>query len=118
MYKLLEAAKELLSVLEGFLELGKLLGKFYIPTRYVDAWSEGVSFEYSTRGDAEAALAASEKDFGVCRRVMESVFRSREALRARALALAKAAAEALPGTVFLVGSFARATSPKIAMWIF
>jgi len=35
------------------------------------------------------------------------VFRFREALRARALALAKAAAEALPGTVFLVGSFAR-----------
>jgi predicted nucleotidyltransferase len=38
---------------------------------------------------------------------MEGVFRFREALRARALALAKAAAEALPGTVFLVGSFAR-----------
>jgi predicted nucleotidyltransferase len=37
---------------------------------------------------------------------MESVFRPREALRARALALAKTA-EALPGTVFLVGSFAR-----------
>jgi Nucleotidyltransferase domain. len=38
---------------------------------------------------------------------MEGVFRFREALRARALALAKAAAEALPGTIFLVGSFAR-----------
>jgi HEPN domain-containing protein len=60
-YKLLEAAKELLSVPEGFLELGKLLDKFYIPTRYVDAWSEGVPFEYFTRGDAEAALAAAEK---------------------------------------------------------
>jgi HEPN domain-containing protein len=60
-YKLLEAAKELLSVLEGFLELGKLLDKFYIPTRYVDAWSEGVPFEYFTRGGAEAALAAAEK---------------------------------------------------------
>jgi len=35
------------------------------------------------------------------------MFRFREALRAKALALAKAAAEALPGTVFLVGSFAR-----------
>jgi hypothetical protein len=49
---------------------------------------------------------------------MESVFRFREALRARALALAKAVAEALSGTVFLVGSFAGATFPKIAMWIF
>ena len=38
---------------------------------------------------------------------MEGGFRFREALRARALALAKAVAEALPGTVFLVGSFAR-----------
>jgi HEPN domain-containing protein len=35
-YKLLEAAKESLLVLEGFLELGKFLDKFYIPTRYVD----------------------------------------------------------------------------------
>jgi HEPN domain-containing protein len=40
-YKLLETAKELLSVPKEFLELGKLLDKFYIPTRYVDAWSEG-----------------------------------------------------------------------------
>ena len=47
--------------LRGFLELGKLLDKFYIPTRYVDAWSEGVPFEYFTRGGAEAALAAAEK---------------------------------------------------------
>ncbi len=60
-YKLLEAAKEMLSVPEGFLELDKLLNKFYIPTRYVDAWSEGVPFEYFTGGDAEAALAAAEK---------------------------------------------------------
>jgi predicted nucleotidyltransferase len=37
---------------------------------------------------------------------MESVFRSRKALRARALALAEAATEALPGTVFFVGTFA------------
>jgi hypothetical protein len=49
---------------------------------------------------------------------MKGVFRSREALRARALALARAAAEALPGMVFLVGSLAGATFPKIAMWIF
>jgi HEPN domain-containing protein len=60
-YKLLEAANELLPVPKEFLELGKLLDKFYIPTRYVDAWSEGVPFEYFTRGDAETALAASEK---------------------------------------------------------
>jgi len=60
-YKLLETANELLPVPKEFLELGKLLDKFYIPTRYVDAWSEGVPFEYFTRDDAEATLAASEK---------------------------------------------------------
>lgn len=38
---------------------------------------------------------------------MEGVFRFREGLRARALALAEAAAKALPGTIFLVGSYAR-----------
>jgi HEPN domain-containing protein len=59
--RLLEAAEELLPVPEGFLELGKLLDKFYIPTRCVDAWSEGAPFEYFTRGDTEAALAAAEK---------------------------------------------------------
>jgi hypothetical protein len=48
---------------------------------------------------------------------MESVFRSREALRARALALAKPA-EALPGTVSSWAPLPGATSPKIAMWIF
>jgi HEPN domain-containing protein len=60
-YMLLETANELLPVPKEFLELGKLLDRFYIPTRYVDAWSEGVSFEYFTRGDAKAALIASEK---------------------------------------------------------
>ena len=38
---------------------------------------------------------------------MEGLRRFREGLRARALALASAAAGALPGTVLLVGSYAR-----------
>jgi HEPN domain-containing protein len=59
--KLLDAARTLLSVPEALVELGKFLDKLYIPTRYVDAWSEGAPFEYFTRSDAEAALAAAEK---------------------------------------------------------
>jgi len=57
--KLLEAAKALVEVPGGLVELGKLLDKFYIPTRYVDAWSEGAPYEYFTRGDAESALRAA-----------------------------------------------------------
>jgi HEPN domain-containing protein len=57
--KLLEAAKDLVEVPGGLVELGKLLDKFYIPTRYVDAWSEGAPYEYFTRGDAESALRAA-----------------------------------------------------------
>jgi HEPN domain-containing protein len=57
--KLLEAAKDLVEVPGGLVELGKLLDKFHIPTRYVDAWSEGAPYEYFTRGDAESALRAA-----------------------------------------------------------
>jgi HEPN domain-containing protein len=57
--KLLEAAEALVEVPGGLVELGKLLDKFYIPTRYVDAWSEGAPYEYFTRGDAESALRAA-----------------------------------------------------------
>lgn len=57
--KLLEAAKDLVEVPGGLVELGKLLDEFHIPTRYVDAWSEGAPYEYFTRGDAESALRAA-----------------------------------------------------------
>ena len=43
------------------LEHAALLDKFYVPTRYVDAWSEGIPYEYYTRGDAEAAVRAAER---------------------------------------------------------
>jgi len=57
--KLLEVARDLVEVPGGLVELGKLLDKFHIPTRYVDAWSEGAPYEYFTRGDAESALRAA-----------------------------------------------------------
>jgi HEPN domain-containing protein len=105
--KLLDAAKALLSVPKALVEPGKFLDKFYIPTRYVDAWSEGAPFEYFTRGDAEAALAAAEKIIAFVEETWRGVLKFREELRARALTLAKAVARALPGTALLVGSYAR-----------
>ncbi|NPB01056.1 MAG: HEPN domain-containing protein [Crenarchaeota archaeon] len=37
-----------------------LLNKYYIPTRYPDAWSEGIPEEYFTREDAENAIKSAE----------------------------------------------------------
>jgi HEPN domain-containing protein len=42
------------------IDLCKLLDKFYVTTRYVDVWSEGVPYEYFTRTDAETAIKAAE----------------------------------------------------------
>ncbi len=36
------------------------LSKFYIPTRYPDAWSEGVPEEYYTDNEAEEAIRLAE----------------------------------------------------------
>ena len=52
--RLLREASAFVEVGEEVLVDAALLDKFYIPTRYVDAWSEGVPYEYYTRGDAEA----------------------------------------------------------------
>jgi HEPN domain-containing protein len=38
------------------LDAAKLLDKYYVPTRYPNAWSEGVPADYYTRAEAEQAL--------------------------------------------------------------
>lgn len=58
--KLLQEASQFVKVGEEVWEWAALLDKFYVPTRYVDAWSEGAPYEYYTRRDAEAALRAAE----------------------------------------------------------
>ena len=37
------------------------LSKFYVPTRYPDAWSEGVPEDYYTEGEAREAIQLAEK---------------------------------------------------------
>ncbi|AFA38848.1 putative conserved protein related to C-terminal domain of eukaryotic chaperone, SACSIN [Pyrobaculum oguniense TE7] len=58
--RLLREASAFVEVGEKVLEHAALLDKFYVPTRYVDAWSEGTPYDYYTRGDAEAAVRAAE----------------------------------------------------------
>ncbi|MGC8973190.1 MAG: HEPN domain-containing protein [Thermoproteus sp.] len=58
---------------EDILELCRLLDKFYIPTRYVDAWSEGAPYEYFSRSDAEAAIKAARSVIGFVEEVWRSI---------------------------------------------
>jgi len=39
----------------------KLLDKYYVPTRYPNAWSEGVPADYYTHGEAAQALMQARK---------------------------------------------------------
>ncbi|AAL64432.1 conserved hypothetical protein [Pyrobaculum aerophilum str. IM2] len=48
------------TVSEEVAELCRLLDKFYVPTRCVDAWSEGIPYEYFSKSDAETAIKAAE----------------------------------------------------------
>ena len=43
---------------DNIINLAKKIDKYYIPTRYTDAWSEGLPEDYYT---AEEALVCSEK---------------------------------------------------------
>ncbi|WP_054856541.1 HEPN domain-containing protein [Vulcanisaeta sp. JCM 16159] len=58
---LLSELSRMVQVPIDIMDLGKFLDKFYVPTRYVDAWSEGVPYEYFTRSDAEMAIKAAER---------------------------------------------------------
>ena len=46
---------------ENIINLAKKIDKYYIPTRYTDAWSEGLPEDYYTTEEAEDALVCSEK---------------------------------------------------------
>ena len=41
-------------------DIAKQLDKLYIPTRYADAWSEGIPDDYYTRENGESAKKGSE----------------------------------------------------------
>ncbi|WP_291998835.1 HEPN domain-containing protein [Caldivirga sp.] len=56
---LIAELSELVNIPENIIDLCKFLDKFYVPTRYVDAWSDGIPYEYFTRSDAETAINAA-----------------------------------------------------------
>jgi len=61
--KLLEKVKEVLSI-EAPLDVCEAcirLNKFYIATRYPNAWSEGIPEEYYSRSEAEEAIRYAAK---------------------------------------------------------
>ncbi|WP_337860609.1 HEPN domain-containing protein [Ferroplasma sp.] len=42
------------------INIAKTIDKFYIPTRYTDAWPDGIPSDYYTYNDAEEAVDAAE----------------------------------------------------------
>ncbi len=45
---------------DEIINTAKIVDKFYIPTRYTDAWSEGIPSDYYTDNNAKDAIKASE----------------------------------------------------------
>jgi len=50
------------------LELGKVLDRFYIPPRYVNAHPSGPPYRYYLQADAQLAVAAAQKVIEYCER--------------------------------------------------
>ena len=74
----------LLSRLPGGLEASRViqeaksLDKYYVPTRYPNAWSEGVPSDYYTKRDAEEAIIEAEKIIGWVEEAWRSLKREEE----------------------------------------
>ncbi|AET33176.1 HEPN domain-containing protein [Pyrobaculum ferrireducens] len=70
---LIAGVSRLVPVGEDMVELCRLLDKFYIPTRYVDAWSEGSPFEYSPAETRWATIKAAEEVIKFVKEVWRSL---------------------------------------------
>jgi len=71
--RLLRELSSFVAIDEGAFEDALLLDKFYVPTRYVDAWSEGVPYEYFTKHDAELAIGAARRVIGLAKELWRSL---------------------------------------------
>lgn len=49
-----------IGVSDDFIRCGKLLDKYYIPTKHMDAWAEGIPSDYYTVEEAKEAFECSE----------------------------------------------------------
>lgn len=52
---------------EGFLNYARSLDKYYLPTRYPNAFESGSPYEYFTKKEAEDALIYSRKIIEFCK---------------------------------------------------
>jgi HEPN domain-containing protein len=58
--QLLTKAPKNLQVNEEIIEEAKTLDKYYVPTRYPNAWAEGTPEDYYTKSDAKKAIKCAE----------------------------------------------------------
>jgi len=74
--RLLRVVEENLGVVEDeIIEAAKTLDKYYIPTRYPNAWVEGSPEDYYTKFDAELAIKSARKIIGWVEEKWESLKR-------------------------------------------
>jgi HEPN domain-containing protein len=57
---LLTKAPKDLQVNEKIMQEAKTLDKYYVPTRYPNAWAEGTPMDYYTKSDAQEAIKCAE----------------------------------------------------------
>jgi len=53
-----------LGIKEELTQAAKTLDKYYVPTRYPNAWAEGTPEDYYTKEDAEKAIGCAEAIIG------------------------------------------------------
>lgn len=63
---LLEGLREKVSVPPAVQECGRLLDRFYIPTRYPNAWEQGAPSAFYSKEDAARAIACAEEILRFC----------------------------------------------------
>jgi len=56
---------------EEVIEAGKILDKYYIPTRYPNGFEEGIPGEYFTRKEAEEAISYAKTIYEFARKTLQ-----------------------------------------------
>ncbi|GAY26132.1 hypothetical protein ATG_13350 [Desulfurococcaceae archaeon AG1] len=69
--ELLRRLSRSIEIEEGLIEKGELLDRFYIPTRYPNAWPWGAPHKHYTKEDAEKALLYADEVLRFVKREVE-----------------------------------------------
>jgi len=67
-----------LNIPRELMQLAKTLDKYYVPTRYPNAWAEGAPHEYFTEEDASNAISYAEKIISWVEETWRSLKRGRD----------------------------------------